>query len=300
MSKQYSIGIDIGGTNTKIGVVSRDGVVIKKDRFKTRADESFDDFLMTLIAVLNHLKADLDIIGVGVGAPNANGLTGMIVNPPNLSWGTVDLKKRLSDVLNLPVFVDNDANIAAVGEMIWGSAIGCKNFLSVTLGTGVGTGIVVDGKVLQSTKGGAGEGGHITVIADGRVCGCGCKGHLEAYVSASGILKSMRELTDLDVKLNELTNLLNGGNQQAIKVYDYSARLLGIGIASLASTLYPEKIILTGGVSAAGEKFVEMVKNYFTESCFPSFKNEISIELSTLSSRDGAILGASSLPFAAI
>jgi len=299
MSKRVAIGVDIGGTNTKIGLVSECGEILNKRSFATLASRGVDSFLSLLQSEIASMlnEGAYKPCGIGVGAPNANGLTGYVENPPNLPWGTFDLKQMLELKLKMPVFVDNDANVSAAGEGTWGIAQNMKNFVVVTLGTGVGTGVVVDGKVVQGHKGGAGEGGHLVVVPEGRKCGCGGLGHLECYASATGISQTIRELLGYDISVPELSEKLATGDTDARLVFEQTADYLGRGLAMMANILYPEAMILSGGVSNAGSLFLEMTNKYFEHYLFRSFKGNIALHISNLSRLDGAILGASSLVF---
>ena len=297
---EAAIGIDIGGTNTKMGLVDMTGVVHKQLSFPTDSHLSFSDFVDRVDNKIRELLndfSDYQIQGVGVGAPNANPMTGMIQNPPNLKWGTVPLKAALEAKLSRPVWIDNDANVAAMAEGIWGVAQGRKNFLVVTLGTGVGTGIIVDGKLLIGGNGIAGEGGHLVIIPNGRPCGCGGKGHLEAYASATGIEKTAIEVIGEKLSSKEVGLRFKSGDSKAHKVIDMTAQYLGQGLATMVSILAPEMVVLAGGVSAIGNPFDQMVEKYMNEYVFPSFKGHTKMAFSKISAENGAVLGAASLVF---
>ncbi|MBN2570707.1 MAG: ROK family protein, partial [Ignavibacteriales bacterium] len=198
MSKiQVTFGIDVGGTNTVFGLVDNSGKCYVKEKISTNATEPAEKLFENLFTHFNktmtHLS-DYEILGVGIGAPNANYYTGMVEQAPNLNWGNINLVKLVKKYLNIPVAITNDANAAALGEMLFGNAKGMKNFIEITLGTGLGSGIVVDGKLVYGHDGFAGEFGHTTIKRKGRMCGCGRQGCLEAYVSASGIVRSAFEL----------------------------------------------------------------------------------------------------------
>ena len=295
MGKKFVAGVDIGGTNSKIGIFDKNGALIRKALFETVANKSFDNFLERFASKFQELVLDDEILGMGIGAPNVNGLSGLMVNPPNLSWGTFNIKGRFQQKFSFPVFVDNDANIAAIGEKVWGQAKDLNNFIIVTLGTGVGTGVFVEGELLQSTFGGAAEGGHIVIVPGGRVCGCGGLGHLECYASASGIKRTIEEDLLEDISVKELGELLGKGDKRATKIFDKTADHLALGLAQMSAILYPERIILSGGVINAGHRFLELVRAHFDNYCFDAFKGNIEIGFSNLTGTDGAILGASSL-----
>jgi glucokinase len=263
--EKFVLGIDIGGTNSKVGLIDESGSIAFREIFPTKSEESFDIYLPRLKEIVDKLLTITGKvpIGIGVGAPNANFLTGMVHEPPNLSWGSVDLKKRFEELFKLPTFVDNDANLAAVSELLWGCASGVKHLLVVTLGTGVGTGIIIDGNVLQGAFGGAGEGGHIEIVPNGRACGCGGAGHLEAYASATGMKLTIKEILGSDVDLALLGTALKSGDKDALKIFGESAKYLGKGLASMATILFPEMVVLTGGVMNAGPIFLEMIRAEF-------------------------------------
>lgn len=297
---QAAIGIDIGGTNTKMGLVDMAGLVHSHLSFPTDSHLPFANFIDRVDAKIKELVADyseLQIQGIGVGAPNANPLTGMIQNPPNLKWGSVPLKAALEAKISRPVWIDNDANVAAMAEGIWGVANRSKNFIVVTLGTGVGTGIIVEGKLLTGGNGIAGEGGHLVIIPNGRDCGCGGKGHLEAYASATGIEKTSLEIIGEKLSSKEVGTRFKSGDSQAHEVIDLTARYLGQGLAHMVSILAPEMVVLAGGVSAIGKPFDQMVEKYMNEYVFPSFKGQTKISFSKVSTENGAVLGAASLVF---
>lgn len=297
---EAAVGIDIGGTNTKMALVDMAGLIHGHVSFPTDSHLPFTNFIDRVDAKMKELLSEfseIQIQGVGVGAPNANPMTGMIQNPPNLKWGTVPLKAALEAKISRPVWIDNDANVAAMAEGIWGVAHHKKNFIVVTLGTGVGTGIIVDGRLLTGGNGIAGEGGHLVIIPNGRDCGCGGKGHLEAYASASGIEKTAFEMMGEKLSSKDLGQRFKSGDSRAKEVMDRTASYLGQGLALMVSILAPEVIVLAGGVSAVGRPFDQMVEKYMNEYVFPSFKNQTQVKFSQVSTENGAVLGAASLVF---
>jgi glucokinase len=317
--KKVAIGIDIGGTNTAIGVVDKDGNVMVKDNIVTPTHGNIDkyisdlsDAIKELIKSVKLLNADIEILGIGIGAPNGNYYNGTIEYAPNLSFKGVvhfvDLLRK--HFIDLPALaLTNDANAAAIGEMIYGGAKGMKNFVMYTLGTGVGSGVVVNGELVYGHDGFAGECGHTMLIPDGRLCGCGTYGHLEAYCSAPGMKRTAFELmayynaTDsllADKSYNELDSKMifdaaTKGDKIALEVFEITGEYLGQGLADTVHHLSPEAIFLFGGPTAAGDMIFEPTKEAMEEYLLPIFKNKIKILPSKLKPGDAAIVGASAL-----
>ncbi len=318
MMKQVSIGIDIGGTNTVFGVVDQDGNVMVKDTIPTPKHGDVEQYINDVTAAINELiksvtllNADIEIMGIGMGAPNGNYYTGAIEFAPNLSFrGVVPLVKLLSEKFELPaIALTNDANAAALGELIYGGAKNMKNFVMITLGTGLGSGIVVNGEVVYGHDGFAGEIGHTTVVPEGRDCGCGQKGHLETYCSAPGMKRTAFELI---AKHNATSSLLANytyneldskaiyeaavkGDAIAREVFEITGHLLGRTLADTVAYLSPEAIFLFGGPTAAGDYIFKPTKDYMEKYTLPIFKNKVKILPSQLKSGDAAIIGASAL-----
>ncbi|MBN2601133.1 MAG: ROK family protein [Candidatus Marinimicrobia bacterium] len=309
---ELTLGIDIGGTNTKFGLVDQNGHVYLRDSLATEADKPAEYLIQRLFEKLDNrldkLSDDITIKGVGIGAPNANHYTGKIENPPNLSWVSVDLVTLIKEHIDLPVSVTNDANAAALGEMAFGNAKDMQNFIEITLGTGVGSGIVVNGELVYGHDGFAGEMGHVTVERDGRQCGCGRLGCLEAYASATGITRTMRQLLDSSDNPSELRKLSESElssktiynaalekDQLALKAFDTTGRYLGEGMANATLYFSPEAFILFGGLASAGDLIFRPVKKYMEANLLPIFRNKIKILPSGLPMSDAAILGASAL-----
>ncbi|PKP51835.1 MAG: glucokinase [Bacteroidetes bacterium HGW-Bacteroidetes-1] len=317
--KKVAMGIDIGGTNTALGVVDRNGNVLVKDSIPTpthgNISQFIDDMSVSIRELTNSLRLlnpEIEILGLGIGAPNANYYTGTIEHAPNLSFkGVIPLVKLLET--NFPelkaIAITNDANAAAIGEMIYGGAKGMKNFVVYTLGTGVGSGIVVNGDLVYGHDGFAGECGHMTIVADGRLCGCGAKGHLEAYCSAPGMKRTALELI---AKYNASTSLLAGksfndldskmifeaaekGDKVAIEVFELTGKWLGMGLANTIHHLSPEAIFLFGGPTAAGNYIFRPTIENMETHLLPIFKNKVKILPSQLKQGDAAIVGASAL-----
>ncbi len=317
--KKVAIGIDIGGTNSAIGIVDQAGNVLVKDNILTPSHgdvnkyvSDLSDAIRKLIKSVKLVNADLEILGIGLGAPNGNYYNGTIEYAPNLSFkGIVPLVELLKK--QFPEFsavaLTNDANAAAIGEMIYGGAKEMKNFVMYTLGTGVGSGIVVNGDLVYGHDGFAGECGHTTLIPNGRLCGCGSLGHLEAYCSAPGIKRTAFELM---VKYNAVDSLLadksfvelnskmifdaaEKGDKIALEVFEMTGQYLGQGIADTVHHLSPEAIFLFGGPTAAGDYIFKPTIKSMEEHLLPIFKNKIKVLPSKLNAGDAPIIGASAL-----
>lgn len=315
MSKPYVLGIDIGGTNTVFGIVDARGQVVASDSIKTRKHVNFEDYVKELHEGAERLikanDAEGKIQGIGIGAPNANYYTGEIVNPPNLPWGPViPLAESVSKVFGgIPVAITNDANAAALGEMTYGAARGMKDFIMITLGTGVGSGIVVNGQVVYGHDGFAGELGHIVMKRNnGRVCGCGRTGCLEAYCSATGVARTAREFLEVSKEPSLLRNLdieditskdvydaAMAGDHIAREIFDYTGKMLGEAMADMVAFSSPQAIIVFGGLTKSGELLMAPLRESFEKNLFPIFKGKTKIIISELKESDAAVLGASAL-----
>ena len=317
--KKVAIGVDVGGTNTAIGVVDPEGNVMVKDNIPTAKHGEIDryisdlaDAIKELIKSVKLLNKDLEILGVGIGAPNGNYYSGTIEYAPNLSFkGVVRfvelLREHFSDMK--AVALTNDANAAAIGEMIYGGAKGMQNFVLFTLGTGVGSGLVVNGDLVYGHDGFAGECGHTTLVPGGRICGCTSLGHLEAYCSAPGMKRTAFELlahynaTDsvlADKSYNELDSKMiydaaKAGDKIALEVFEKTGEWLGQGLADTVHHLSPEAVFLFGGPTAAGEYIFAPTKKHMEKHLLPIFKEKIKILPSELKPGDAAIVGASAL-----
>ena len=313
MSKDFVIGIDIGGTNTKYGVIDRVGNCLIQGSMSTGDYETIESFLEALhiqlkTSIANH-SIDMNIKGIGIGAPNGNYFNGSIEYAPNLKWNgiipIVDIFKRF---YQLPIVLTNDANAAAIGEAQYGSAKHMNNFVVVTLGTGLGSGFVVNGKVLYGHDGFAGELGHTIVDAEGRICGCGRRGCLETYVSATGIKRTVIEMLSqatrtsslssydddaIDAKL--ISEAANAGDQLAIDAYNYTGKILGLKLADTVAYTSPEAIFLFGGLSSAGNLIFEPTKKYMEAYLLHIFKDKVHLLPSGLEAENAAILGAGAL-----
>ena len=311
----HVIGIDVGGQTTKLGVVDARGTVLAQTVIRTDTHSDINLYIAELAEALNKIikesKTEGLIKGIGVGAPNGNYYTGTIENAVNLAWGgskTIEFAKLLSEAMNgLPVALTNDANAAAVGEMTYGAARGMKNFIMITLGTGVGSGIVINGDVVYGHDGFAGELGHVTAVRNnGRSCNCGKTGCLEAYASAIGMARTAREwleLTDEPSLLRGLDNITSKdvyeaakeGDKLALKVFDFTGKMLGRSFADFIAFSAPEAIVLFGGLARAKEFLVGPIEEAMNANVLPLWKNKVKIVFSQLKESDAAILGASAL-----
>lgn len=331
--RQIAIGIDIGGTNTAIGVVDREGNILYEKRpqlatpqkrenpnmTKAVSDELIEKYITSLsqeikvaIETVKQINSEIEVAGIGIGAPNANYYTGTIENAANLPFvGVVHFTDMIQK--NFPqiehIKLTNDANAAALGEMIYGGGKGMKNFLMITLGTGLGSGLIVDGDLVYGADGYAGEVGHTTLVPNGRLCGCGGYGHLEAYCSATGIKRTVFEL----LAQNDATNSLlakvpysemnakvvfdaaENGDPIAKEVFKHTGELLGRSMADAAHYLSPEAIFLFGGAAAAGDYIFIPTKESMERHLLPTFRNKVKILPSKLKEGSVAIIGASAL-----
>ena len=314
--KQFVVGIDVGGQTSKLGVVDARGTVlaqtvIRTDVYGDDADAFLDALAKAVKEVIKEAGKEGEIRGVGVGAPNGNYYTGEVAYAPNLAWAakkSVKFSATLSKKLGgLPVSLTNDANAAAVGEMTYGAARGMKNFIMITLGTGVGSGIVIDGKVVYGHDGFAGELGHTTVVRhNGRTCGCGRTGCLEAYCSAIGVAKTAREwleMSDEPSTLRVVDNITSKdvyeaakeGDKLALRIFDYTGTLLGRQFADFIAFSAPEAIVLFGGLARSKEFLYEPMLKAMNDNVLKIWKDKVKIVFSQLKESDAAILGASAL-----
>lgn len=314
MSKPYVVGIDIGGTNTVFGIVDARGNVIASNSIKTGKHANIEDYIEDLKTALNKLIEAHDakdkIHGIGVGAPNSNYFTGTIEYATNLPWkGVVPLAKLLTEAFGVPVAVTNDANAAAIGEMTYGAARGMKDFIMITLGTGVGSGIVVNGQLVYGHDGFAGELGHVIVKpSNGRMCGCGRTGCLETYCSATGVARTAREFLEIrtdpsrlrDLPIEEITSkdvydAAIAGDKLAREIFQYTGEIMGRAFANFVAFSSPEAIILFGGLARAGELLMKPIKESMDRNMLNMFKGKTKLLLSELKESDAAVLGASAL-----
>ncbi len=310
----FVVGVDIGGTGTKFGIVDNVGNVLFASEISTKKHEQVHTFIDELHQELSVLIEKVGgvgrIKGIGVGAPNGNIYTGNIEYAPNLPWkGIIPLARMLQDKFKIPVRLTNDANAAAVGEMMYGAAQGMKDFIMITLGTGVGSGIVANGQLIYGHDGFAGELGHTTIIPDGRLHpGTGKKGSLESYASATGVAQSAIEILETtdrpsllrDIPKTELNSkavfeAATKGDEVAIEVFAFTGKVLGMALANFVMFSSPEAIILFGGLTKAGDLILKPTREHLEANVIEIFQNKVKILVSHLKESDAAILGASAL-----
>ena len=312
MKTKVTIGIDVGGTNTVFGFVDQEGNCIYESSIPTHSEQNADQLFERLFLNINNdfkkFSNEYELFGIGIGAPNANYYKGTVELPPNLNWGMVNVIDLVKKYSSLPAAITNDANAAAIGEMIFGAAKGMKNFIVITLGTGLGSGIVVNGELVYGADGFAGEIGHTIFDMNGRECGCGRRGCLETYASASGIRRTVFELignTNIPSRLREISfsqlsakdiaDAAMRGDKLALKAFDYTAKVLGLKLADAVAHLSPEAIILFGGLANAGDLIFLPTKQYMEEFMLNIFKNKVKLIPSALPGAHAAVLGASAL-----
>ena len=315
MTQDLVIGIDVGGQTTKCGIVDARGTVLAQTVIRSDTYNTVEPYIAELAEALNHIiveaKAEGRIRGIGVGAPNGNYYTGTIENAVNLVWGgtnTIPFAKLLSEQMNgIPVSLTNDANAAAVGEMTYGAARGMKNFIMITLGTGVGSGIVINGEVVYGHDGFAGELGHTCAVRhNGRPCNCGKTGCLETYASATGVARTAREWLEMSDEPSTLRSLdkisskdvyeaAKEGDKLALKIFEFTGRILGEKFADFIEFSAPEAIVLFGGLARAKEFLVEPIQKAMDENVLPLWRGKVKLVFSQLKESDAAILGASAL-----
>ena len=311
--KPYVMGVDIGGTNTVFGIVDARGNVIASNSIKTKKHADFSDYLDELYTEATRLIEANDAVdkiqGIGIGAPNANYYTGCIDNAVNLPWPNLPLADLVSAKFGIPVAITNDANAAALGEMTYGAARGMEDFIMITLGTGVGSGIVINGQVVYGHDGLAGELGHAIVKRNnGRLCGCGRTGCLETYCSATGVARSAREFLEARTEPSRLRNLdienitskdvydaAMQGDELAKDIFEFTGNILGAAMADMTVFSSPEAFILFGGLAKSGDLLMKPLKESMDRNMLSIFKGKPKVILSELKEADAAVLGASAL-----
>jgi glucokinase len=311
--KKAVIGIDLGGTFTKIGVVDRAGNVLALKRFSSHADEPFETFLEELEQVYNGIVPTLpkgtQIIACGIGAPSTNCFTGEMENPSNFNWGeVVPLAKGVHNICKVPVHVNNDANVAALGEMKFGGGQGMKHLAVITLGTGLGSGFIVNGRLHIGQDGMAGEIGHTIAIRDGRQCRCGLKGCIEQYVSVTGIRRTVQDLlmekgrdsllkgqSFEEITGKEVSDAALEDDAVALEAFEITGRMLGEALADVVAYFNPEAIFLTGGLAKARHFIVEPTRRHMKKNVFHIYKDRARVMISELVNKEGAVLGAAAL-----
>lgn len=311
MTQPLALGIDLGGTNTSFGIVDSNGNILVKESMLTNGYDTITDYVAALkknLLPLFEQAGKENIIGAGIGAPNGNFFTGEIEFAPNLPWkGVIPLAKLVSEALDLKTTLTNDAKASAIGEMKYGAAKGMKDFIIVTLGTGLGSGFVANGQLIYGHDGLAGELGHTIAVRDGRKCNCGRNGCLERYASATGLvitaelwLEERNDATVLRSISGKLTakmiqDAAQKGDSFALELYEYTGKILGQSLADAVAITSPEAIIFFGGLAHAGDMLLKPVKRHLEENLLPIYKNKIMLLKSALPDADAAILGASAL-----
>ena len=315
MEKPYVLGIDMGGTGTKFGIVDARGNVLKSSSLPTQDYPDINDYSDALckemLKIVDEFGGIKNVRGVGGGTPNGNYYTGCIEHAANLPWkGIVPFAKMISERMGVPCRITNDANAAAMGEMTYGAARGMKNFIEITLGTGVGSGIVIDGKVVYGHDGFAGELGHTKIVhgPEGRQCGCGRRGCIEAYASATGVARSAKEIVENSTKPTLLRKLdidhitsydvykaAEAGDEVAKEIFEFTGSMLGQKLADFVAFSAPEAIILFGGLTKSGHWIMDPIVKALNENVMSIWVDKVKVLVSTLKDSDAAILGASSL-----
>jgi len=311
--KEVVFGIDIGGTFTKFGIVDREGTLYGESTIPSDTTEDVNVYLNDLYHAMNDLMAktgnDFKLCGIGIGAPNGNYYKGTIEFAPNLKWkGVIPLTTLFGKHFSVPIVLTNDANAAALGEMIFGAAKGMRDFILITLGTGLGSGIVVNGEVVNGHDGFAGELGHTIVKLNGRMCGCGRRGCLETYVSAPGIKRTvfklisdttyksvLRHYSFEDLTAEMISEAAEKGDPIALAAFDYTGEILGSKLADAVAHTSPEAIFLFGGLAKAGDLIFNPTRRYFEDMLLTIYKNKIKILPSGLMDKNAAVMGASAL-----
>ena len=315
MLKKYAVGIDIGGTTAKFGIVDRNGNILEQDRVPSNqhavVEDFIDDMHAKLLPMIDRVGGIDNFVGIGMGAPNGNFYTGTIEYAPNLKWkGIIPIADLIEKKFKLTTRLTNDANAAAVGEMMYGCTKDIKHFITITLGTGVGSGIVIDGKILLGHDGFAGELGHTIIRPGGRMHkSTGMRGSLESYASATGVRETAIEmLTDQpgtdsllrNYRINELTSetvydCAMKGDDIANKIFEFTGQILGESLANFVMFSSPEAIILFGGLTKAGNLLINPTRKHMEANLLPIYQNKVKLLFSELKEADAAILGASAL-----
>ena len=314
IEKPYVVGMDIGGTNTVFGIVDQRGNVLATDSIKTQAYAKIEDYVDAvcekLIPLIESMGGVEKIKGMGVGAPNGNYYNGTIEFAPNLPWkGVIPLAALFEEKVGVPTALTNDANAAAIGEMTYGAARGMKDFIMITLGTGVGSGIVINGQLVYGHDGFAGELGHVVVRREnGRLCGCGRKGCLETYCSATGVARTareflvarpepslLREIPAEEIVSKDVYDAAVKGDKLAQDIFEFTGRILGEALADFIAFSSPEAIVLFGGLAKSGAYMMKPIKKALDENILKIFEGKTKLLVSELKDADAAVLGASAL-----
>lgn len=307
--KHHALGIDIGGTNIAFGLVSSEGQIIFEHSVPTRDFDTPEDFVSYLHRFVSNEGWIDQFMGIGIGAPNGNHYTGEILFAPNLHWkGRIPLAQLFLDAFHKPAILTNDANAAAYGEKLFGNAQDLDDFVTITLGTGLGSGIVISRELVYGHHGIAGEYGHVRVIPDGRLCGCGRKGCLETYASSTGVVRSITEM-DSSLKsgsevlklekptAKQVFDLAAKGDAFAQEIIDYTAEILGSALADFIAFSDPQAFVLFGGIAQSGDDFAQKVKYHMEENVLNIYKDKVEIRISALHDRNAAVLGTAASIF---
>jgi glucokinase len=305
-------GVDIGGTNTVYGLVDRTGNIVAEGNLKTTDYQEIHNFVSALAGAITNLmkgKSGIELAGIGIGAPNANYHRGTIEFAPNLAWkGIVPIAEYVRKKTKVPVVITNDAKAAAMGEMIFGGAKIMKNFIVLTLGTGLGSGIVINGEILYGHTGFAGELGHTTIVQGGRDCGCGRQGCFETYGSASGLVRTvlnllsemkeesiLRDIPPSQLSSRKIAGAASGNDPVALEAMDYTAEMIAFGIANAIEFSSPEAVFLFGGLAKAGEVLFAPIREYVNQMVMPIYRGTVQILASGIPESNAAVLGAAAL-----
>lgn len=305
--EHYALGIDIGGTTTTFGVVSKNGEIIFEHVIKTKEYDTADLLLGQIHSVINDKNLIENLLGIGIGAPNGNSKTGQIEFAPNLQWkGIVPICKIAEDIFLRPAILINDANAAAIGEKMFGAARKSEDFVSITLGTGLGSGVFINNELVEGHHGFAGEFGHIRVLHNGRLCGCGRKGCLETYASSTGVVRTLQEWIGentlfqekyTDFQAHDIFEAAKKEDDLCLKVVNYTAEILGNALADFACFSDPEMYVLFGGIAQSGDFFTEKVQKHMEANLLKVLENKISIVTSELHNQNAAVLGTAASIF---
>lgn len=311
MTKPFAIGIDIGGTNTVLGLADRRGQIQLQSTMPTKGFDTVDLYIAAMQAEINqlveHAGGRENINGIGVGVPNGNYYTGEVMDAPNLPWrGRIPLAALMNKAFDFPVTLTNDANATAMGEMMYGAAMGMKDFIMITLGTGVGSGFVANGQIIYGHDGFAGELGHAIAVRGGRLCNCGRRGCMERYCSATGIVITANEFLENSkedsllrqyshIGAREIQQAAEAGDKLAIEVFEYTGMILGETLANAVAITSPQVIIFFGGLAKAGDLILKPVKKHMEANLLHVFQDKIDLVPSALPDADAALLGASAL-----
>lgn len=307
--RKVALGIDIGGTNTAFGLITSEGEVLFEDSVSTKAHAEPQTLVLELLEKLKDKPGFSELVGIGIGAPNGNVFTGNIEFAPNLLWkGIVPIAQLFSQAFNVPAILANDANAAAVGEHLFGCAKKMNDFVTITLGTGLGSGVFIDGHLVVGHNGFAGEYGHIRVVPNGRLCGCGRRGCLETYASSTGVVRSIAELASPNksdsillrkdhVNAREVFMEAQNGDLFAQEIVEYTAMMLGSALADFAAFSDPQAYVLFGGIAQAGQSFADRVQFHLEQNALQIFKGKITVTTSTLHHQNAAVLGTAAAMF---